>query len=97
MRFGVAQLLVSCLLGGCCTSHSVRPAASSRAALATACSAEQRKGPRWRQMTLAEYYAEVEYQAWRHGATVIWVDSPPVTTVPREVFQRRVAATLCAR
>jgi hypothetical protein len=97
MRFGVAQLLVSCLLGGCCASHGTRPAASSRSALAAACSAEQRTGPRWREMTLAEYYAEVEYQAWRHGATVIWVDSPPVTTVPRADFQRRVAAASCAR
>jgi hypothetical protein len=97
MRSGVAQLLVSCLLGGCCAAHGARPAVSSRAALAAACSPEQRNGRRGREMTLAEYYAEVEYQAWRHGATVIWVDTPPVTTVPRAVFQRRVAAALCAR
>jgi hypothetical protein len=88
MRFGVARVLASCLLGSACAHHAAPHANSS---LAPACSSPaQAHSPaqsRWREMTWAEYYAEVERHAWRSGATVIWIETPLVSKVPRDSLQ----------
>ena len=38
---------------------------------------------RWREMTWAEYYMDVEERAWRRGGRVIWVDPPRVDKARR--------------
>lgn len=89
MRLGVA-LLVGCagLLAGC-GAHGTGTRAGGTAVSAAAVSAAVNCAPtdavlsRWREMTWAEYYADVQDKAWRRGAVVIWVETPRVRKAAR--------------
>jgi hypothetical protein len=39
---------------------------------------------RYREMTWAEYYAEVTDRVWKRGGTVVWISPPSVRKVKRD-------------
>jgi hypothetical protein len=89
MRIGVAlialcALLAACAGGGARPAQSSQPAAVSAALDSGPCPQAESVQSRWREMTWAEYYLDVESSAWRRGARVIWVEPPRVTRVARD-------------
>lgn len=98
-RVGIAVAL----LAGCASQPApvARTPDAARAAPDTAASAaplaacpKRRKPSRFREMTWAEYYADVKERAWRNAATVIWI-TPPRVKKPRAGPPS--SATACAR
>jgi hypothetical protein len=99
MRSGVVRFVVVGALLSSCASYGARPAQgnpravaaadasatdSTTLASASACSQAGGSASRWRQMTWAEYYLDVESQAWRRGGRVIWIEPPRVSRAARE-------------
>jgi hypothetical protein len=98
-RFVVLVALLSGALLSACASYGARPAEgnpravaagaassteSTTVASASPCSQADGPDSRWRQMTWAEYYLDVESQAWRRGGRVIWIEPPRVSRAARE-------------
>jgi len=86
------------LLAVGCATHAGAPTATVRnpstTEQASAACAPQSRRARFREMTWAEYYADVRERAFRNNATVIWI-TPPSVTKPR--VPQDSDATACAR
>lgn len=75
MRAFAAALLASSIAGGFACTHD-----APRANSANDATAGSKPGvvSRYREMTWAEYYAEVTERVWRRGGTVVWISPPNV-------------------
>lgn len=80
MRCLPHRVVLVVLCAGACTTPAVQ---SSTAKDTTPASAAKAQASTWREMTWSEYYTSVMQDAYRRGATVIWIDPPQVHKVTR--------------
>lgn len=85
MRLGVA-LMMGCagLLAGCGAHGTGTRTGGTAVRAVPSCTPQDAALSRWREMTWAEYYADVQDKAWRRGAVVIWVETPRVRKAARD-------------
>jgi hypothetical protein len=95
VEWAVRAVVAVLLLAGCASqpAPTVQTADSAASAPLAACP-KLSKRSRFREMTWAEYYADVRERAWRNAATVIWI-TPPKVRKPRAAPSS--STTACAR
>ena len=82
MRLAARVLLIASLAGGpACAARNGRVEHGANAAG----SVQRESAPvsRYREMTWAEYYADVTDRVWKRGGTVVWVSPPNVRKAKR--------------
>jgi hypothetical protein len=82
MRAVAIALLVASIAGApACASRSSQPKTADDATVGV----REGTASRYREMTWAEYYAEVTERVWKRGGIVVWVSPPSVRRVKRPV------------
>ncbi len=71
-------------------------ASKASAQARSACQQDPQPSSPWREMTWAEYYADVRERAARRGVEVIWV-TPPDVRRARKAEPAGAAVAACAR
>jgi hypothetical protein len=81
---GIAWSFAGCGAHGSSAQRDSAATASSTVPPAAPCDPAAADS-RWREMTWAEYYMDVEERAWRRGGRVIWIEPPRVKRERREL------------
>ena len=83
----MGSVLVRALLVGSLVSASAcaaRQAQPKHGGAAAQPSTPERVHSRYREMSWAEYYAEVTERVWKRGGMVVWINPPHVRSVKQD-------------
>lgn len=82
-RVGTDFLAASLALAACAGPAASAPVSTASSQASSACAQGAQQPSPWREMTWAEYYADVSERAARRNVEVIWVTPPDVREARR--------------